>query len=73
MKLILVFPHTRSDMYAGECPVFCSSDISIHSPMRTNFLPVESILYKSKAGSYRPVRAADGPITARCRFMKNAS
>ena len=31
-----------------------------------------SILYKSTAGRYRPVRAADGPITARCRFLKNA-
>ena len=32
-----------------------------------------SILHKSIAGRYRPVRAADGPITARCRFIKNAS
>ena len=32
-----------------------------------------SILYKSIAGRYRPVRVADGPITARCRFIKNAS
>ena len=32
-----------------------------------------SILHKSIAGRYRPVRVADGPITARCRFMKNAS
>ena len=35
-------------------------------------LPV-SILYKSIAGRYRPVRVADGPITARYRFIKNAS
>ena len=35
-------------------------------------LPI-SILYKSIAGRYRPVRVADGPITARCRFIKNAS
>ena len=28
-----------------------------------------SILHKSIAGRYRPVRVADGPITARCRFM----
>ena len=28
-----------------------------------------SILHKSKAGCYRPVRVADGPITARYRFM----
>ena len=32
-----------------------------------------SILHKSIAGRYRPVRVADGPITARCRFIKNAS
>ena len=32
-----------------------------------------SILYKSIAGCYRPVRVADGPITARKRFIKNAS
>ena len=30
-----------------------------------------SILYKSLAGRYRPVRVADGPITARYRFIKN--
>ena len=35
-------------------------------------LPV-SILYKSIAGRYRPVRVADGPITARYIFIKNAS
>ena len=32
-----------------------------------------SIPHKSIAGRYRPVRVADGPITARCRFIKNAS
>ena len=32
-----------------------------------------SILYKSIVGRYRPVRVADGPITARCRFIKNDS
>ena len=31
-----------------------------------------SILYKSIAGRYQPVRVADGPITARYRFIKNA-
>ena len=35
-------------------------------------IPV-SILNKSIAGRYRPVRVADGSITARCRFIKNAS
>ena len=32
-----------------------------------------SILYKSIAGRYRPVKVADGSITARYRFIKNAS
>ena len=32
-----------------------------------------SILFKSIAGRYRPVRVADGPITARFRFINNAS
>ena len=32
-----------------------------------------SILHKSIAGRYRPVRVADGPVTARCRFINNAS
>ena len=40
--------------------------------MRTGIIPV-SILHKSIAGRYWPVRVADGPITARCRFIKNAS
>ena len=31
-----------------------------------------SILHKSIAGRYRPVSVADGPITARCRFINNA-
>ena len=32
-----------------------------------------SILYKSIAGRYQPVSVADGPITARHRFIQNAS
>ena len=31
------------------------------------------IQHKSIAGRYRPVRVADGPITARYRFIINAS
>ena len=38
----------------------------------TQYDPV-SILYKSIAGRYWPVRVADGPITTRYRFIKNAS
>ena len=44
---------------------FSSRDITLPFPV--------SILHKSIAGRYRPVRVADGPITARCRFLKNAS
>ena len=40
---------------------------------RINTVIPVSILYKSIAGRYRPVRVADGPITARYRFIKNAS
>ena len=32
-----------------------------------------SILRKSISGRHRPVRVADGPMTARCRFTKNAN
>ena len=53
--------------------------ISLYSPLvyytvrsRVSRYPI-SILYKSIAGRYRPIRVADGPITARYRFMKNAS
>ena len=37
------------------------------------FRTPDSILYKSIADRYRPVRVADGPKTARYRFIKNAS
>ena len=36
------------------------------------YRPVRIILYKSTAGRHRPVSYPDGPITARCRFIKNA-
>ena len=43
---------------------------------RTSYWPDDvpvNILCKSIAGRYRPVRVADGPITARYRFIKNVS
>ena len=46
-----------------------SHSIHIHT-VKTSLYPV-SILYKSITGRY--YRVADGPITARCRFIKNAS
>ena len=39
---------------------------------KIHYIPV-SILHKSIAGRDRPVRVADGPITARHWFIKNAS
>ena len=51
--------HVRSDAFYVEAHI-------------SSTIPV-SILYKSIAGRYRPVRIADGPITARYRFIKNAS
>ena len=36
-------------------------------------LKFDMIVYESIAGRYRPVRVADGPITARFRFINNAS
>ena len=50
---------------------FYDSNDDTHTQGQT-LTPV-SILYKSTAGRYRPVRVADGPITARYRFIKNAS
>ena len=44
----------------------------IHKSAEIRYVPA-SILHKSRAGRYRPDRVADGPITARCRFIKNAS
>ena len=46
--------------------------LSALGPCVMKSIPV-SILYKSIAGRCRPVRVADGPITARYRFVKIAS
>ena len=43
----------------------CSSVRLTFSPLL--YFPV-SILRKSISGRHRPVRVADGPMTARCRF-----
>ena len=45
---------------------------TVASRKSTGIFPV-SILYKSIAGRYRPVRVAVGPITTHYRFIKNAS
>ena len=46
---------------------------SFHGCLGNSWKYLFNILCKSIAGRYRPVRVADGPITARCRFIKNAS
>ena len=51
--------------------LFRQTYIQIGSPALTLY-PVSS-LHKSISGRHRPVRVADGPMTARCRFTKNAS
>ena len=40
----------------------------MHAHSRTNSTIPVSILRKSISGRHRPVRVADGPMTARCRF-----
>ena len=49
-----------------------SYSFSLYSVVQIQMYHPVSILYKSIAGRYRPVRVADGPITARYRFIKNA-
>ena len=58
-------------MFAGYRQKMMSKRFSTVFTVSLTF-PV-SILHKSIAGRYRPVRVADGPITARYRFIKNAS
>ena len=47
------------------CRLACAFEVCA---MRLKYILV-SILHKSIAGRYRPVNVADGPITARYRFM----
>ena len=49
------------------------SIVNLTSSLMANSIYPVSILYKSIAGRYRPVSVADGPITARYGFIKNAS
>ena len=55
-----------------SCWSFCWQ-LEIYSFVYVSIVSPVSILHKSIAGRYRPVRVAEGPITARCRFIKNAS
>ena len=66
--------HIKCFLKASPCcwqPLTLKINYSKKSMTRT---PIpESILHKSIAGRDRPVRVTDGPITARCRFIKNVS
>ena len=57
-------PHTYN--VRGERPMGIFLAQSYYGPMN-GAIPV-SILRKSISGCHRPVRVADGPMTARCRF-----
>ena len=59
------------DIFSTACNTVFTLSIRTNDPEQT-MNPV-SIHYKFIAGHYRPVRVADGPITARYRFIKNAS
>ena len=52
----------------SEFFIILKTKLKMRSRTIANYYPA-SILHKSIAGRYRPVRVADGPITARCRFM----
>ena len=61
--------------YEAFWTVFICGLSSSHSQGYKIYSPdtPENIFYKSIAGRYQPVRVADGPITARYTFIKNAS
>ena len=65
---LLVVGYTNFDQY--EIIRHWTSNLSGMAPVSS--IPV-SILCKSIADRYRPVRVADWPIKARYRFIKNAS
>ena len=52
-------------------PLSGAGGISHITEVKHSSIPA-SIHYKSIAGRYWPVRVADGPITARYGFIKNA-
>ena len=60
----LLFYHFKE---AGGAYCFWILPIFCHTFLVKKICPV-SILRKSISGRHRPVRVADGPMTARCRF-----
>ena len=59
--------------YVFLCPGFRSSLSPLLCFIALVIIVPVSIFYKSIAGRNRPVRVADGPITARYNLIKNAS
>ena len=79
--IVLIFPEGTFFLIVfieNMCQIKYKKKFSEHPSLSdreyTFVTPVHpaSILYKSTAGRYRPVRYPDGPITARYRFIKNA-
>ena len=66
--LLKIVPYMK--LHVWEFAVFVQNETTT-AGMKLPPYPV-SILYKSIAGRYRSVRVADGPITARYKFIKNA-
>ena len=60
---VLGYPTCAQYRFWSEC-ANAQADLNFRNPA--------SILYKSTAGRFRPVSYPDGPMTARCRFVKNA-
>ena len=73
LTLRLISLWMDSDFFSPieEPGIFVYSAVRVHT-CAIQERPV-SILHISIAGRYRPVRVADGPIKARCRFIKNTS
>ena len=65
--------NSYSEMTATSCRLELKFAIALTLVFFHSATYPVSILYKSIAGRYRPVRVADGLITARYRFIKNAS
>ena len=74
VKAIFMFGKIFTDIWAA---LYENVSSGIRGQWRSRLSLPESfpvsIFYKSTAGRYRPVSYPDGPIKARCRFIKNAN
>ena len=61
-----------NESYVADFGFELASPVSAVRRATDSAMNPTSILYKSTAGCYRPVSYPDGPIMARCRFIKNA-